>query len=165
MKTFRRILVATDFTEASQGAWKKALELARDGGAELFVASAYELPNQAQAEAIAPGVFEEWKTTLKANVVRRLELLVGEAWKSGILAHPLALAGSADEAIVEAVREHGIDLLVLGTHGRRGMSRLFLGSVAARLIATAPCPVMTVRMETPAPLRVEDEERPVVTGF
>jgi len=50
-----------------------------------------------------------------------------------------------DEAIVEAVRQQGADLIVMGTHGRVGAARLFLGSVASRVIATAPCPVMTVR--------------------
>ena len=59
----------------------------------------------------------------------------------------LILTGFADEAIIEAARQEGADLIVMGTHGRRGASRLFLGSVASRVISTASCPVMTVRSE------------------
>jgi len=145
MKSFRRILMATDFTEASGPAWERAVALARENGAELFVAHVYEPPNAIQAEAVAPGVFEEWNTTLRANVARKLQLIAGEAWKSGVLAHTLVLTGVPDEAIAEAAREYTIDLIVIGTHGRTGFARLFLGSVASRLIATAPCAVLTVR--------------------
>jgi nucleotide-binding universal stress UspA family protein len=156
MKSFRRILMATDFTEASGPAWERAVELARENGAELFLAHVYEPPNAVQAEAVAPGVFEEWKTTLRANAAQKLQRIAGEAWKSGVLAHTLVLTGMPDEAIAEAAREHTIDLIVIGTHGRTGFARLFLGSVAARLIATAPCAVLTVRAAETAPNPVEE---------
>ena len=55
------------------------------------------------------------------------------------------LFGTPYEAIVEAALENNADLVILGTHGRKGVSRFFLGSVASRVISTAPCPVMTVR--------------------
>jgi nucleotide-binding universal stress UspA family protein len=157
MKSFQRILMATDFTEASGPAWDRAVALARENGAELFVAHVYEPPNSVQAEAVAPGVFEEWNTTLRANVARKLQLIAGEAWKSGVLAHTLVLTGMPDEAIAEAAREHTIDLVVIGTHGRTGLARLFLGSVASRLIATSPCAVLTVRSTELAPHRVSDD--------
>jgi nucleotide-binding universal stress UspA family protein len=60
------------------------------------------------------------------------------------VAKPLVLAGAADEAITEAAKDNDADLVIMGTHGRKGVSRLFLGSVASRVIATAPCPVMTI---------------------
>jgi nucleotide-binding universal stress UspA family protein len=70
---------------------------------------------------------------------------VEQARKEGVDARALLVTGFADEAIVAAAKQQGADLIVMGTHGRRGAARLFLGSVAARVISTAPCPVMTVR--------------------
>jgi universal stress protein A len=55
------------------------------------------------------------------------------------------MAGSPYEVIVRAARSKRVDVLVVGTHGRTGLPRFFLGSVAARVLATAPCPVLTVR--------------------
>jgi universal stress protein A len=55
------------------------------------------------------------------------------------------MVGSPYEVIVRAARSKRVDVLVLGTHGRTGLPRFFLGSVAARVLATAPCPVLTVR--------------------
>ena len=55
------------------------------------------------------------------------------------------MVGSPYEVIVRAARSKGVDVLVLGTHGRTGLPRFFLGSVATRVLATAPCPVLTVR--------------------
>lgn len=162
MKSFRRILMATDFTEASVPAWTRAVALSRDNGAELFLAHVYEPPNAVQAAAVAPGIYEEWNTTLKANIAQKLHAITGEAWKSGVMVHPLVLAGTPDEAIAEAAREHAIDLIVIGTHGRTGVARLFLGSVASRLIATAPCAVLTVRIPETAPSRVSEEAVSVV---
>jgi nucleotide-binding universal stress UspA family protein len=57
----------------------------------------------------------------------------------------MLLDGTAHERIVRAARSKRADLIVIGTHGRTGLARLFLGSVAGRVVATATCPVMTVR--------------------
>jgi len=57
----------------------------------------------------------------------------------------LLLKGAAHEAIVKAARAHRADMIVVGTHGRTGVARFFVGSVAARVVAAASCPVLTVR--------------------
>ena len=145
MKPFRRILVATDFSEASAPAIKEAVELAQDGGSLLFVAHAYQAPNMAQADSVAPGVYEEWDRNLRAGVEAKLSPLVEKAVKAGVNARPLVLSGAPDEAITAAARDQKADLVVMGTHGRKGVSRFFLGSVASRVISTSECPVMTVR--------------------
>jgi nucleotide-binding universal stress UspA family protein len=71
--------------------------------------------------------------------------LVEKARQQGLAAEPLVLRGVPYAAIAEAARSVGADLVVLGTHGRTGVQRLLLGSVAAKVISTAPCPVLTVR--------------------
>jgi nucleotide-binding universal stress UspA family protein len=145
MKPFNRILVATDFTEASTPAFQEAIELAKGNGSELLIGHAYQPPVMTQADAVAPGVYDEWDRNLRARVTEKLEGLVHAATKAGVQAKPLVLTGAAYDAIVDAAKKSKADLVVMGTHGRKGVSRFFLGSVASRVISTAPCPVLTVR--------------------
>ena len=145
MKPFKRIIVATDFTPASEPAFKEALGLAKENGAELMIAHAYQPPSVVEAQSISAGVYEEWDQNIRAEVKGWLQELVDTAAKEGVKAEPLILTGAPYEAIAEAAKTNQADLVVLGTHGRTGASRFFLGSVAARVISTAPCPVMTVR--------------------
>lgn len=144
MKPFKRILVATDLTAASQSAVDEALALAKENEAELMIAYAYETPNLMQAAAISPNVYDEWKRNLRDDAQERLQPFLEEARKQGVHAGALVLSGAPYEAIVEAAQDNNADLVVVGTHGRTGVSRFFLGSVASRVISTAPCPVMTV---------------------
>ena len=144
MKPFRRILVATDFTPASEPALEEAIELAKGDGTELLIAHAYQLPNVPEAESVAGDVYDEWVQSLRDRVVDRLKPLVEKAGSEGIRAEALILTGAPYEAITQAAEEQGADLVIMGTHGRKGVSRLFLGSVASRVISTAPCPVLTV---------------------
>jgi nucleotide-binding universal stress UspA family protein len=153
MKQFNRILLATDFTPASALAIEKAIAIAKESGARLLIAHAYDPPNLTQAESVGPGVYEEWDQNLRTLVERKLQPLVESARRQLVDAQPLVLPGSPHEAIVEAAKQNHSDLVVMGTHGRTGVSRFFLGSVAARVIATAPCPVMTVRANLEAAAR------------
>jgi nucleotide-binding universal stress UspA family protein len=145
MKPFKRIIVATDLSPASEPALKEAVGLAKENGAELLIAHAYQPPSVAEAQSISAGVYEEWDQNIRAEVRGRLQELVEDAAKEGVKAELLILKGTPYEAIAEAARVNEADLVVLGTHGRKGVSRFFLGSVAARVISTAPCPVLTVR--------------------
>ena len=145
MNSFHKILFATDFTPASEPAFRQALDLAFSDGAELWIAHVYEPPSLMDAQSIAAGVYEEWDQALRAEAERRLTPLVDRARERGVKARALVLSGMPYEAISEAAREKGADLLVVGTHGRTGVARLFVGSVASRVISTAPCPVLAVR--------------------
>ena len=144
MKPFHRILFATDFTEASEPALAEAIEMAKSEGTELLVAHVYQLPNAAQATSVASGVYEEWTQNLRNRVEEKLAPLVERARAEGVNAEALVLNGTPYEAITEAAALNGADLVIMGTHGRKGVSRFFLGSVASRVISSAPCPVLTV---------------------
>jgi nucleotide-binding universal stress UspA family protein len=151
MKPYQRILMATDFSEASLPAWKRALAMAKENQRALFVIHAYEPPNVVQAAAVAPFVYEEWNQNVRASVRKKLDLLVGEAQTAGVHATGIVEAGNPDESILKAADDYHADLIIMGTHGRKGVSRIFLGSVASRVIASAPCAVLTVRLpEEPA---------------
>jgi universal stress protein A len=146
MKPFRRILFATDFSKASERAFQESTEMARENGAELLIAHVYQTPGFLPTDVyMSPAVYEELDAKLRENVALRLQALVDGVRKSGIDARPLVLAGTPYEAIAEAAQANAADLVVMGTHGRTGASRFFLGSVASRVISTAPCPVLTVR--------------------
>ena len=145
MKLYRKILVATDFSPASTPAFEQSVKMAKQDGALLLVAHAYHEPALVELSHAPAAVYEEWDRKLRAAVEKKLHPLLESAEEDGVEARVLLLRGFADEAIVEAAKKQGADLIVMGTHGRRGAARFFLGSVAARVISTAPCPVLTVR--------------------
>lgn len=121
--TVRDILLATDFSPASEPAAQVARDYARRLGARAHLV---HVATDGDADA-APRLTGLAATFAPAPTVTRV------------------LAGRTPAAaIVAYAREHGIGLIVLGTHGRTGMSRVLLGSVAERVVRTAPCPVLTV---------------------
>jgi len=158
MKRFRRILVATDFTESSEEAVKEAVEMARENGAELLIAHAYARPNATQADAVAAGVYEEWDQNLRGEIEQRLRPLVENARRRLVNARFLALAGTPHRAIVEAAEENRADLVVIGTSGHTAFSRFFRFGVAGRVVSTAPCPVMIVHAARPRDSRAGSGE-------
>jgi nucleotide-binding universal stress UspA family protein len=81
----------------------------------------------------------------RAWAQKHMDRLLGKAKTARVRARGVLLEGVAHEQIVRAAKRQRADVIVMGTHGRTGMARFFLGSVAARVAATAPCPVLTVR--------------------
>jgi nucleotide-binding universal stress UspA family protein len=143
MKPFRHILLATDFSPSSAAAWKRGLALARACGARVLVV--HVVPSLAQAQPVR-WAYREMEAEIRADAQRQLKALVARAGKAGVRAKGLLLAGTpAHEAIGRAARSQKVDLIMVGTHGRTGMAGALIGSVAARIVATAPCPVLTVR--------------------
>ena len=145
MTVFRRILVATDFSDASAPAGELAVKLAKSSGARLLAAHVYDEPRLPELSFAHVRLYEEFEKKVRDDAARQLAEVAGRARGEGVETEEILLRGFADEAIVQAARDHRADLILMGTHGRRGAGRFFLGSVAARVIATAPCPVLTVR--------------------
>jgi nucleotide-binding universal stress UspA family protein len=92
-----------------------------------------------------PQAYDKMLADVRSDAERRLGRLVAGARKSGIRVKGLLLEGIPHDRIVRAARSGRADVIVLGTHGRTGLGRLFLGSVASRVVTLAPCPVLTVR--------------------
>ena len=146
MSQFRRILLASDFSPASRPAFRRALGLARANRASLTIVHVYSIIVPMMGEGYAtPQVYDKWMADIRADAQRRLGRLVAQARKGGVRAKGLVLEGIPHDRIVRAARSTRADLIVLGTHGRTGLGRVFLGSVAARVVTLAPCPVLTVR--------------------
>ena len=146
MRSMKPILFATDFSKASEGALQQAVEIAQDRRAELLIAHAYQPPAVAPTDAyLSAPLYEQLDAKLRDAAAQQLERFVRVARERGVRCRSMLLIGVADEAIGEAAKEQGADLIVMGTHGRTGPARFFLGSVASRVTSTAPCPVLTVR--------------------
>lgn len=146
MKPVRNILVATDFSSASRPAFRRALELALSNSAALWIVHVAAPPGPLSPDGyVLPRIYEEMEAAIRADAQKRLRVLLSRARRLGVRARALLLKGAPHEAIVRAARAHRADILVLGTHGRTGVARFFVGSVAARCVAAASCPVLTVR--------------------
>jgi nucleotide-binding universal stress UspA family protein len=146
MAKIRKVMVASDFSSASRGAFARAVELAKANRATLLVTHAVTLPPPTLGgEYIPPQTWDRIEAATRAAAKKQIGALVARARRAGVRAAGLIMAGSPHEVIVRAARSKRVDVLVLGTHGRTGLPRFFLGSVAARVLATAPCPVLTVR--------------------
>lgn len=141
-RTFRRVLFATDFSAASARAWNQALDIARANRAALRIVHVVSPLAQAQSVRWA---YRELEAETLADAKKRMLALLRRARAVGVRASELYSRGTPHEGILRAARSHKADLIVIGTHGRTGLSGALLGSVAARVVATAPCPVMTVR--------------------
>jgi len=146
MSRFRRILHPSDFSRASRRAFEKAVELAKADRAELLLVHVLG-PVLVPAEAYVPAkAYADMWASVRATGRKELDTLAGRARKAGARATTVLVEGSgAHEVIARVARTRRADLIVIGTHGRTGLAKAFLGSVAARVVAIAPCPVLTVR--------------------
>lgn len=146
MALFRRILYATDFSAPSRRAFATALALAKANRAELTVAHVLVPPMPPIGDmyaAVPPRVYEDLAADTRRRAQAEMTRLVAKAKTAKVRVRGVLLDGIPHEQIVRRARR--ADLVVIGTHGRTGLPRLFLGSVAARVVALAPCPVLTVR--------------------
>jgi len=138
MIVLKNILVATDFGPASDAALAYGRALAQTFGAKLH------LLHVADNTFLQPLVNDPY--VLKAATLRRLEARLTAEDRATLSARPaLVVADQPADAITAHAKEAAIDLIVMGTHGRTGVSHLLVGSVAERVVRTAPCPVLTVR--------------------
>ena len=141
----RRILHPTDFSPASTPAFHKAVEAAVAYRAELLVAHVLPSLPMDPAGIMTAATWARVLADQRAVAERQVARLVAKARRAGARATGLVMdVGVTHEQIARLARRRRAGLIVMGTHGRTGLQRALLGSVAGRVIATAPCPVMTV---------------------
>jgi len=139
----KKILVATDFSEGSDEAFERALDLGKPTEAALEIVHVLEfgdsghLPFGLINYAGDPGA-------LAGTVERELAIRADCANAAGLRCYTRMLEGNASQEIVREAREAHADLIVIGTHGRRGVAHMMVGSVAERVVRHASCPVLTV---------------------
>ena len=134
-----RILVPVDFSAGSDAALEMATSLARDSGGSLILAHVEVIPLSAAGGEYLYAIPEPPTEELLA----RLEAVVVP--DSHVPVERRLLAGDPADAIIRLAQTEDVDLIVMGTHGRRGLTRLLMGSVAEAIDRAAPCPVLTVK--------------------
>jgi nucleotide-binding universal stress UspA family protein len=147
MIAIRKILVATDFGPASETALNYGRALAAQFNASLHVLHVMEsVAMTAATEYGFSGLPIEYQVEMEAAVRQRTEeLLTGEDRRVLSAVAVLVRHNTPAAAIVEYAQTNRVDLIVLGTHGRSALGHLFMGSVAERVVRTAPGPVLAVR--------------------
>ena len=140
MINLKRILVPTDFSETSAEALRYAIALARCFAARVCVLNVADYPGIAADGDYPIGIFE----TMQNAAHDRLRRLLTEEQVEELQPDCATRIGDPAEEIVRYADEHAVDLIVMGTHGREGVMRVVLGSVAETVVRRAPCPVLTV---------------------
>ncbi len=145
----RNILCPVDFSDGSQSALAYATSIAKDHDAEIHIVYSYEEPF-AYTDGAIPG------NVPPADLApdhKALDAMVPTG--SDVRFRHQFLIGPPDRTLLEYAKTRNIDLIVLGTHGRTGLGRLLMGSVAEAIVRRAECPVVTIK--TPSSVQVEDE--------
>jgi nucleotide-binding universal stress UspA family protein len=140
MFPIRTILHPTDFTEHSNNAFQIACALARDYKAKLVLLHVFRMLGVSLVEG---GVFPVYMDTPRDKLLKKLNEI--QPPDPTIAVDRLLLEGDAADEILRVADAHDVDLIVMGSHGRGGLSRLVMGSVAEAVNRNADCPVLTVR--------------------
>jgi nucleotide-binding universal stress UspA family protein len=146
-KRIRRILYATDYSKASSRALDQAVQLAKQNDAELLVVHVIEpvTPYVTGDDYGSTELYLRLEETTKNDAQSSMQKLMQKLQKLKVNAKSLLLRGSTHDQIIKAAKSRKADMIVIGTHGRTGLSKLFMGSVASKVVSTAHCPVLTVR--------------------
>jgi nucleotide-binding universal stress UspA family protein len=139
----KTILVPTDFGASSDHALNYAVELARAVGAELVVTHTYELPMIGFPDGALLAT-PELTTRILEGAEIGLKKTVETHANSGVSIRTMVKQGPTWQTIIDTATEIGAGMIVMGTHGRHGVSRALLGSVAEKVVRSAKCPVLTV---------------------
>jgi nucleotide-binding universal stress UspA family protein len=141
---FRRIVAPTDFSDCAEEAWGITQRTARLLGSEVLLVHVLVEPPVYGDISVGDSA---WQVLLEAEkwVADELERWADQGRKRNVTVRTVMRRGSPSAEIVGLAAEEQGELVIMGTHGRGGTSRVLLGSVADRVIRTAPCPVLTVR--------------------
>jgi nucleotide-binding universal stress UspA family protein len=144
---FANILVPTDFSASSDAALGYAREVAAKFGSTLYLLHVVEAPFV--SGPLGSEAFVADTPAAQVHLIQEAQARLGHrltpADRRRFAATGEIVSGTTARSIVEYAGERGIDLIVMGTHGRSGMAHLLMGSVAERVVRSAPCPVLTVR--------------------
>lgn len=143
----KHILVPTDLSEGAEEAFDYACELARTIGADVHLLNVIGIPALGMPEI----GLAMTSMTIDQMVVDNQDAIEKLAARcTATRGQVMVRTGDARDVINQTAKELGVDLIVMGTHGRRGLTRALLGSVAETVVRSAPCAVLTVRLHDAA---------------
>ena len=136
---YKNIVLAYDGSTFSNKALQEAIRLAKSSGGSLLILSVVDITDEFESEA--PGLTDKMTEKLLKSAQKALWKAVAAKVKAKVEVH----VGDAYEMIVETARKKKADIIVMGSHGRTGLQRLMLGSIAERTLRYAQCPVLIVK--------------------
>jgi nucleotide-binding universal stress UspA family protein len=145
MRPIRTILHPTDFSSGAELATELAIEMAVKFNAELTLLHTYAIQVYIGPLGETYPLSAETVYKIQDTAERSLELIRKRASEAGVKAKSQIVDGVDSEVILATAKSAGIDLIVMGTHGRTGLKHFLLGSVAEKVVRLASCPVLTVR--------------------
>lgn len=148
MKEIKKILCAVDLSEHSKAVADYATLLAKGLGASVLVV--YTAPSLSQYVGfhVPPNTIENFVGEIVTGAEKSMEAFVAENFP-GVDAKGQVLIGYAAEEILNRAHEEKVDIIVMGTHGRKGIDRILFGSVAEKVVKNADMPVLTIRPTDP----------------
>jgi nucleotide-binding universal stress UspA family protein len=143
---FNHILVALDGSECSHKALDLAIQLAKEQGARCTVCTVVDVVRAAASMTYATGdLVNEWIATLNEDARHSEREAIAKYADSGVGIETKVLEGYPSSTLLDVAKNTGADLIVMGSHGRTGLKRLWLGSVAESVVREAMIPVLIVR--------------------
>jgi nucleotide-binding universal stress UspA family protein len=146
MKPFSKILTAIDFSENSECAFDYALTLATQFGAELTIIHVINEPVDLRGFYVPHISFEQLEKEIEESAVKMMESFCSSKLGGFTNYQTAIVTGIPSDEITAAAAKIDASLIVLGTHGRTGLDRILFGSTAERVVRSASCPVLTVRL-------------------
>lgn len=144
MIEIKKILCAVDFSDTGNKVAEYAKTLAKNSDAKLLIIYAAPSLSQYVGFHVPPNSIENFVGEIVAGAEKTMETYLEENF-SDMDVDGRVVTGYAAEEILKAVEEEGVDLVVMGTHGRTGIDRILFGSVAEKVVKSSPKPVLTVR--------------------
>ena len=136
---YKNIVLAYDGSTFSNKALQEALRLAKCSGGSLLILSIVDITDEFESEA--PGLTDK----LTEKLLKMAQKALGKAVTAKVKAKAEVHVGDAYEMIVDIAKKKKADVIVMGSHGRTGLTRLLMGSVTSRVIGHAPCSVLIVK--------------------
>jgi nucleotide-binding universal stress UspA family protein len=136
---YKNIILAYDGSKFSNKALQEAINIAKSSGGSLVILSVVDITDEFESEA--PGLTDKMTEKLLKSAQKAMGKAIDAKVKAKIEVH----VGDAYEMIVETAKKKKADIIVMGSHGRTGLTRLLMGSVTSRVIGHAPCAVLVVK--------------------
>lgn len=146
MKPFEKILTAIDFSENSEFAFEYAVTMAKQFNAELIVMHVINEPVDLRGFYVPHISFEQLEKEIEEGAAKMMETFCNSRLESFRNYTTAIVSGIPYDEIIRKADEVGASLIVLGTHGRTGLDHILFGSTAERVVRSANCPVMTIRL-------------------
>ena len=141
---FKSVIVPLDGSECAQKAFAVAVDLAKQHGADVAICSIVD-PVMVVGSAPPSPAMDVVLTDMQNEARRNVEDAVERARQAGVAARGEVITGLAFERILDFAKRNAADVIVMGTHGRQGLPRFFMGSVAEMVLRKSTCPVLIVR--------------------